>query len=106
LGDTSALFAIPMCSSVNTIIFSFFLNYGGHATLEKIAKPKVSYSEDYDEAVRSCEFWRSSLIENVFDMDKSDPIELQEKAKQEVSDGKSKKININRYLNRGSHKTN
>jgi hypothetical protein len=38
-------------------------------------------------------------------MDKSDPIELQEKAKQEVSDGKSKKININRYLNRGSHKT-
>jgi coenzyme F420-dependent glucose-6-phosphate dehydrogenase len=59
-------------------------------TLEKIAKPKISYSEDYDEAVHSCEFWRSSLIENVFDLDISDPIKLQEKAKQEVSDDKLK----------------
>jgi coenzyme F420-dependent glucose-6-phosphate dehydrogenase len=58
--------------------------------LEKIAKPKISYSEDYDEAVSSCEFWRASLIETVFDLDISDPIELQEKAKQEVSDGKLK----------------
>lgn len=61
------------------------------AALEKIAKPKISYSEDYDEAVRSCEFWRSSLIENVFDLDISEPIKLQEKAKQEVSDDKLKK---------------
>ena len=51
--------------------------------LEKIAKPKISYSEDYGKAVSSCEFWRSSLIENVFDLDISDPIKLQEKAKQE-----------------------
>jgi alkanesulfonate monooxygenase SsuD/methylene tetrahydromethanopterin reductase-like flavin-dependent oxidoreductase (luciferase family) len=58
--------------------------------LEKIAKPKISYSEDYDEAVRSCEFWRASLIENIFDLDISDPIKLQEKAKQEISDDKLK----------------
>jgi coenzyme F420-dependent glucose-6-phosphate dehydrogenase len=58
--------------------------------LEKIAKPKISYSEDYGKAVSSCEFWRSSLIENVFDLDISDPIKLQEKAKQEVSDDKLK----------------
>ena len=31
------------------------------ATLEKIGKPKISYSEEYNEAVRSCEFWGSSL---------------------------------------------
>ena len=58
--------------------------------LEKIAKPKISYSEDYDEAVRSCAFWRASLIENIFDLDISDPIKLQEKAKQEISDDKLK----------------
>lgn len=52
---------------------------------------KISYSEDYAEAVSSCEFWRSSLIENVFDLDISDPIKLQEKAKQKVSDDKLKK---------------
>jgi coenzyme F420-dependent glucose-6-phosphate dehydrogenase len=62
--------------------------------LEKIAKPKISYSEDYDDAVRSCEFWRSSLIENVFDLDISDPIKLQEKAKQEVSDDKLKQSTL------------
>ena len=27
--------------------------------LEKIAKPKISYSEDYDKAFKSCEFWRT-----------------------------------------------
>ena len=40
--------------------------------------------------MRSCEFWRSSLIENAFDLNISDPIKLQEKAKQEVSDDKLK----------------
>ena len=53
--------------------------------LEKIAKPKISYSEDYDLTVKSCKF-RDSLIENIFDLDISDPIKLQEKAKQEISD--------------------
>jgi coenzyme F420-dependent glucose-6-phosphate dehydrogenase len=60
-------------------------------TLEKIAKPKISYSEDYDKAVRSCDFWRSSLIENAFDLDISDPRMLQDKAREEVSDDKLKK---------------
>jgi alkanesulfonate monooxygenase SsuD/methylene tetrahydromethanopterin reductase-like flavin-dependent oxidoreductase (luciferase family) len=64
------------------------------AALEKIAKPKISYSEDYDEAIRSCEFWRSSLIENAFDLGVSDPIELQAKAKQEVSDDKLKQSTL------------
>jgi coenzyme F420-dependent glucose-6-phosphate dehydrogenase len=59
-------------------------------TLEKIAKPKISYSEDYDEAVSSCEFWRASLLDNVFDLNISDPIQMQEKAKQEISDDKLK----------------
>ena len=40
--------------------------------------------------MRSCEFWKSSLIENAFDLNISDPIKLQEKAKQEVSDDKLK----------------
>ena len=35
-------------------------------------------------------FWRSSFIENVFDLVISDPIKLQEKAKQEISDDKLK----------------
>jgi coenzyme F420-dependent glucose-6-phosphate dehydrogenase len=35
--------------------------------LEKIAKPKISYSEDYEEAFRSCEFWRTSKIDDDFD---------------------------------------
>jgi coenzyme F420-dependent glucose-6-phosphate dehydrogenase len=60
-------------------------------TLEKIAKPKISYSEDYDEAVRSCDFWRSSLIEDAFDLNIYDPRMLQEKAKKEVPDDKLKK---------------
>ena len=41
--------------------------------------------------VRSCEFWRSSLIENVFNINISDPVKLQEKAKQEVTDDNLKK---------------
>jgi coenzyme F420-dependent glucose-6-phosphate dehydrogenase len=58
--------------------------------LEKIAKPKISYSEDYDNVFRSTEFWRASLIEDVFDLNVSDPRELERKAKREVSDEKLK----------------
>ena len=57
-------------------------------SLEKIAKPKISYSEDYDRALKSTEFWRASLLEDVFNLDISDPRELQQKAKSEVSDEK------------------
>jgi coenzyme F420-dependent glucose-6-phosphate dehydrogenase len=63
-------------------------------SLEKIAKPKISYSEDYDKAFKSTEFWRSSLIENVFDLNISDPRQLEQKAKDEVSDEKMKKSTL------------
>jgi coenzyme F420-dependent glucose-6-phosphate dehydrogenase len=57
-------------------------------SLEKIAKPKLSYSEDYDKALKSTEFWRASLLEDVFNLNISDPRELEQKAKEEVSDEK------------------
>jgi coenzyme F420-dependent glucose-6-phosphate dehydrogenase len=57
-------------------------------SLNKIAKPKISYSEDYDKALKSIEFWRASLLEDVFNLDISDPRELQQKAIDEVSDEK------------------
>ena len=59
-------------------------------TLQKIGKPMISYSEDYDKAFKSSEFWRAGRIEKVFDIDVNDPRELQQKAKQEVSDEKLK----------------
>ena len=63
-------------------------------SLEKIAKPKISYSEDYDKAFKSTEFWRASLIENVFDLNISDPRQLEQKAKDEVSDDEVKKSTL------------
>jgi coenzyme F420-dependent glucose-6-phosphate dehydrogenase len=57
-------------------------------SLEKIAKPKISYSEDYDKALKSTEFWRASLLEDVFNLNISDPRDLEQKAKEEVSDEK------------------
>lgn len=61
--------------------------------LEKIAKPKICYSTDYDKAFKYIEFWRAALLENVFNTDISDPRQLEEKAKKEVSDGQLKKSN-------------
>jgi coenzyme F420-dependent glucose-6-phosphate dehydrogenase len=63
-------------------------------SLEKIAKPKISYSEDYDKALKSAEFWRASLLEDVFNLDISDPRKLQQKAKDEVSDEKLKQSTL------------
>ena len=57
-------------------------------SMDKIAKPKISYSEDYDKALKSTEFWRASLLEDVFNLNISDPRELEQKAKEEVSDEK------------------
>ncbi|CAN5473271.1 glucose-6-phosphate dehydrogenase (coenzyme-F420) [soil metagenome] len=62
--------------------------------LEKIAKPKISYSQDYDKAFKSTEFWRASLIEDVFDLNISDPRQLEQKAKEEVSDEKVKQSTL------------
>jgi coenzyme F420-dependent glucose-6-phosphate dehydrogenase len=64
------------------------------SSLEKIAKPKVSYSEDYDKAFKTTEFWRASLIEDVFDLDISDPRKLEQKAKEEVPDEKVKESTL------------
>jgi coenzyme F420-dependent glucose-6-phosphate dehydrogenase len=63
-------------------------------SLEKIAKPKISYSEDYDEALKSTEFWRASLLQDVFNLDISDPRELEQKAKDEVLDEKLKESTL------------
>lgn len=60
-------------------------------SLAKIAKPKISYSDDYDKAFRSCEFWRTSKIENAFDRDINDPRILERVSKEEVSDEKLEK---------------
>lgn len=59
--------------------------------LEKIAKPKVSYSEDYDKAFKACEFWRTTQIDDAFNTDISDPRILEQKAQHEVSDDEQKK---------------
>ena len=59
--------------------------------LEKIAKPKISYSEDYDKAFKSCEFWRNSQIDNAFDRDINDPRILEKIAREEVSDDELRK---------------
>ena len=42
----------------------------------------------------STEFWRSSLIDNVFDLNISDPRQLEQKAKDEVSDDEVKKSTL------------
>jgi coenzyme F420-dependent glucose-6-phosphate dehydrogenase len=63
-------------------------------SLQKIAKPKVSYSEDYDKAFKSCEFWRTTQIDDAFNTNISDPRILEQKAQQEVSDDEQKKSTI------------
>ena len=61
------------------------------SSLPKIAEYKVSYSEDYDSALRSANFWRGTLVKNVFNSAISDPRKLEEKAKEEVGDDELKK---------------
>jgi G6PDH family F420-dependent oxidoreductase len=63
-------------------------------SLQKIAKPKISYSEDYDKALKSLEFWRASQLEDVFNLNISNPRELEQKAKEEVSDEKLRKSTL------------
>jgi len=62
--------------------------------LEKIGKPKISFSEDYDEAFKSAGFWRAGEIKNVFDTSINDPRQLQQKAMEEVSDNKLKESTL------------
>jgi len=63
-------------------------------SLQKIAKPKVSYSEDYDEAFKACEFWRTTQIDDAFNTNISDPRILEQKAQKEVSDDEQKRSTI------------
>jgi coenzyme F420-dependent glucose-6-phosphate dehydrogenase len=58
--------------------------------MEKIVEYKVSYSEDYDKALLSANFWRATLIKNAFNSDISDPRKMEKKAKENVSDKKLK----------------
>ena len=62
--------------------------------LQKIGKPKISFSEDYDKALKSAGFWRAGEIENVFDSPINEPRKLQEKALEEVSDEKLKESTL------------
>ena len=62
--------------------------------LEKIGKPKISYSKDYDRAFKSSEFWRATEIEDVFNTEINNPMKLQQKAEKEVSDDKLKKSTL------------
>lgn len=59
--------------------------------MEKIIEYKISYSNDYDKAFQSTTFWRSTLIENIFNLSIENPQKLQEKAIKEVSDETIKK---------------
>ena len=51
------------------------------------------YTEDYDKAFKSCEFWRTTQIDDAFNTNLSDPRILEQKA-QEVSDDEQKKSTI------------
>jgi alkanesulfonate monooxygenase SsuD/methylene tetrahydromethanopterin reductase-like flavin-dependent oxidoreductase (luciferase family) len=58
--------------------------------MEKIVEYKISYSNDYDKAFQSATFWRSTLIENIFNQSIENPLKLQQKAINDVSDEKIK----------------
>ena len=58
--------------------------------IEKIAEYKVSYSDDYEQALNSSRFWRATMIDNAFNSSISDPRKLEQKAKQQVTDKKLK----------------
>lgn len=49
--------------------------------IEKVVEVILSYSEDFDEAVRSCEFWRGALFPEFFKAGVSDPRVIEEKGK-------------------------
>jgi coenzyme F420-dependent glucose-6-phosphate dehydrogenase len=59
--------------------------------MEKIVEYKVSYSNDYEKAFKSATFWRSTLIDDIFNLPIESPLKLQQKAIKDVSDEKIKK---------------
>ncbi len=66
--------------------FDQTLEKSGLGIKPKIAEYKVSFSADYEKALKSTYFWRATLLKNIFDSDISDPRKLQEKALKEVPD--------------------
>jgi len=65
---------------------TFDKNNGSERPKPKIAEYKVSFSDDYDKALKSTYFWRATLLPNVFGSNISDPRKLQQKALKEISD--------------------
>jgi coenzyme F420-dependent glucose-6-phosphate dehydrogenase len=65
----------------------------GHSAKQrpKIAEYKISFSSDYERALKSTYFWRATLLPNIFDSDISDPRKLQQKALEEISDEQLKR---------------
>jgi coenzyme F420-dependent glucose-6-phosphate dehydrogenase len=64
-------------------------NYNTHSK-QKIAEYKVSYSQNYEEAFNSAQFWRATLLKNAFNTSMNDPRKLEQKAKQQVPEQKIK----------------
>jgi coenzyme F420-dependent glucose-6-phosphate dehydrogenase len=64
-------------------------NYHTHSK-QKIAEYKVSYSQNYEEAFNSAQFWRATLLKNAFNTSMNDPRKLEQKAKQQVPEQKIK----------------
>jgi coenzyme F420-dependent glucose-6-phosphate dehydrogenase len=64
-------------------------NYNTHSK-QKIAEYKVSYSQNYEEAFNSAQFWRATLLKNAFNTSMNDPRKLEQKAKQQVPEAKIK----------------
>jgi coenzyme F420-dependent glucose-6-phosphate dehydrogenase len=62
--------------------------------LEKIGKPRISYNKDYDKAFRACEFWRTTSLEDAFNLEINDPRDLEGKAKMEVPDEEFRQSNL------------
>ena len=56
----------------------------------KIAEYKVSYSNNYEQALNSSKFWRATLLKDAFNTSINDPRKLEQKAKQQVPDQKLK----------------
>ena len=57
---------------------------------QKIVEYKISYSNNYEQALNSSKFWRHYLLKDAFNTNISNPRKLEQKAKQQVPDQKIK----------------
>jgi coenzyme F420-dependent glucose-6-phosphate dehydrogenase len=65
-------------------------NGNNTSSKQKIAEYKISYSQNYEQAFDSSQFWRATLLKNAFNTNIHDPRKLEQKAKQQVPDQKIK----------------